>query len=250
MFKMNASTVAVTDYKILNDVLAKVILSFTGKQDAHSIRAAIAQKFDGLAAVVEHSFKIVKPGVAVGFLRANVEVRSVEPAELAASYRIMSSNIVMSNEDRSLWSMQDGKAGKFLTRQQQEDLSALVEAGVHRTPGIPGLRHLTMARAAKSELVAYVNSEGDMDYGFAVANVGTDKVRLLSYSARVARTIDYDSVVSIVPVQVDAELKSKLSAALTPKEKSDANAYWTKLYSFAPDYMREVIRQVNEDTTA
>jgi hypothetical protein len=249
MFKMNASTVSVTDYKILNPGLARVVLSFTGKHDSQSVRAAVAEKFDGLATIVENTFKMVRPGVAVGFLRANRETRAVPDNALQAQYRLVSSNMVMDTTDKSLWTVQQGAAGKYLTRKAQENLAELVEATVHRTPGVPGLRHMATARAAQSELVAFVTDEGSVDYGFAVKN-SEDKVRVVSYAARMPRTVDYDRVISIYPIQVDAGLKKQLQAALTPDEKKDAVSYWSKLYGFAPEYMQEVIRQVEEDTVA
>ena len=33
---------------------------------------------------------------------------------------------------------------------------------------LPGLRHLAIAKAARSEVVAFVDAEGDVDHGFAI----------------------------------------------------------------------------------
>lgn len=246
---MNVNTVALTDYQMRSPTLAKVMVSFTGKQNKDTIHAAIAEKFDGLAAPVEGSFRIVADNVAVGFLRANQEVRVLDEKKINASYKLVSSNIFMSKEDKSLWTKQEGRAGSYLTRQGQEDLSALVASVKHNRTDVPALRHLAIAKAAKSELLAYVDANGSMDYGFAVASDAA-KVKVVSFYSRHSKVVDYNDVVSIVPVQVNRELKAKVQAALTPKEKSDAVAYWRQLYSFAPDYLREVIQQVEEDAVA
>src|SRR5271167_1679662 len=113
---VSTTTVAITDYKMKSETLAKVIVSFTGSQSKEELRSALLEKFDGLAAPVEDSFRIVKAGVAVGFVRANKEVRVVSDKEIRASYKVMSSNIMMDNDDKSLWEVREGKAGKFLAR--------------------------------------------------------------------------------------------------------------------------------------
>ena len=249
MFQLNTKTVAVTDYKQLNANVARVMLSYTGALSQEDIRKSIAAKFEGQAHLVEGSAREVQAGVAVAFLRANTEVRVVDEKSLTAGYKLVASNMVMDNEDRSLWSVKTGKGGKFLTRTEQQDLSELITAHVHRTPGVPGLRHLTAAKAAKSELVAYVTQDGSMDYGFAVAG-NDEKVRLVSFKAQAPITVGYDQVCAIMPVQIDRETKKQISAALSPADKANAIAYWRTLYSFAPDYMNEVIRQVEQGAVA
>ena len=247
--RMNTATVALTDYELKTPTLAKVILSLTGKHTPETIHAALAEKFDGLAAPVANSFRMVNETVAVGFIKANKEVRPVSQEELKAKYRVMSSNVFMSAEDKSLWTKQEGAAGTYLMRQGHEDLTALMAGVSHHRSDVPALRHLAMPVAAKNELLAYVTQEGNMDYGFAVAHKDS-QVKVVSFYGRVPRVIDYSNVVSIVPVQIDKAIKAQVLAGLSAEEKSDAKAYWKQLYSFAPDYMQEVIRQVEEDATA
>src|ERR1700748_609435 len=128
-------TEAITDYAIdeQTPTLAKVMISYTGKFNKESIRAAIRQQLDNRATPVEDSFREVKAGVSVGFLRANKELRVVEAHELRANYRAMgSSNIMMSEVDNSLWEVKQGKGGTFLARHGNEDRSELVNANGHR----------------------------------------------------------------------------------------------------------------------
>jgi hypothetical protein len=77
-------TVSLTDYELMSPKLAKVMISFTGKFNKESIRASLLEKFDNRAAPVEDSFREVRAGVAVGFLRANREVRVLDQQELRA----------------------------------------------------------------------------------------------------------------------------------------------------------------------
>jgi hypothetical protein len=243
-------TVAVTDFKMQSKTLAKVMICFTGKQTKDQIRAALTEKFDGLAAPVDDSFRIVKAGVAVGFVRANKEVRVVNDKELRASYKVMSSNIMMDDSDKSLWEIKEGKAGKFLARHGNEDLSELVSANVNRRQDIPALRHLQIAKAAPGEFLSYVSKTGDLDHGFVVA--ASDKqVKVVSCTSKMPEVVAYDVVTAISPVPVHkAFAKKMVEAGISREDKAQAIAYWQEYYKYAPQYMEETIQQVNEETQA
>lgn len=242
-------TVNVTDFAIQSPTLAKVIISFTGDVDSNFIHESLSKAFDYQASPVQSSFKKVKEGVAIGFVRANKAVRAVSKNEISAKYRVMSSNILMDKSDESLWDIKEGAAGKYLARHGKEDLTALVAATTQRRADVPGIRHITIARAAKSELVAFVDDDGDMDHGFAVAT-NDDKVKVVSFNRRIPVTVGYDNVVSISPVTVPAALQKEIAASLTKDEKDSAIAYYTRLYGFSPEYVREIARQINEGTVA
>lgn len=239
-------TANITDYRIKNATLAKVIVSYTGEFDSQELREHLANKMDCKAIPVAASFKRVSAGVAVGFVRVNQEVRTPSKNELKA-YRVMSSNILMDNEDRSLWEVKSTGTGKYLARRGQEDLSALMQASVERRPGIPALRHLAIARASKSEIVAFVDAEGDVDHGFALAT-NDEQVKVLSFSRRVPLVVDYDNVVSISPVTIPAHIHKVVAGSMTPQEKKDEKAYYERLFGFAPDYLREIQRQIDNGT--
>lgn len=240
-------TVNIIDYRLKSDILAKVIVSYTGNPDRETMRETLAKNMDYQAVPVMSSFKQIRPGLAVGFIRANKMVRALSKQELTAKYRVMSSNILMDKEDKSLWDVTEGASGKVLVRHGQEDLTALVHASTQRRPDLPGLRHLAIAKAARSEVVAFVDAEGDVDHGFAIGT-SDDAVQVLSFNRRVPLTVDYDSVVSISPVQVPAALNKVVAGTLTPQEKKDEKAYYQKLYAFDPAYMREVINQIDAGT--
>jgi hypothetical protein len=243
-------TVSVTDFEMKSPTLAKVIVSFTGRYNKESIRTALLEKLANLAAPVDNSFRLIKAGVAVGFLRANKEVRVIEPNELRANYRVMSSNIMMDNSDKSLWAVKEGKSGKYLARHGNEDLSELINASINRRQDVPGLRHLSMAKAAAGEFVAFISKTGDMDYGFAV-RANAEKVQVISHATHTPVVIDYSLVASISPVPVPREFAKQMkTAGISRADKQQANEYWRKLYSYDPAYMQDTIDQVNEDVVA
>lgn len=242
----NTNTVSIIDYRMKSATLAKIIVSYTGDVDRQFMFDSLVKQFDGLAAPVKASFKKIQDGVAVGFLRANREVRAVSDKELKA-YRVMSSNMIMDDTDKSLWEVKSGAAGKFLARHGQEDLSALVASTRMSRTDLPRLRDITIARAAAAELVSFVDDAGDLDHGFAFAT-NDEKVRVVSFARKQALTVEYDSVVSIQPMPVPTHLRAQVLASMTSEEKKEANAYWTRLYSYGPEFLRETIKQVNEGT--
>lgn len=245
------NTINIVDYRISSPTLAKVVVSFTGAIDSDFIREELGRKLGNMATVVQSSFKQIQPGVAVGFLRANRAIRTLtESGEaLTAKYRVMSSNILMDTADKSLWDMKVGASGKYLTRRGQEDLTALVQASIQRRPDVPRLDQITIAKAAPSELVAFVDDTGDLDHGFAVAT-SDDKVRVVSYARRIPVVVDYDRVVSIYPVSIPASIHRQVSASLTSDQKKQAKDYYTRLYSYSPDYLSLVLKQIDDSALA
>ncbi len=245
------NTINIVDYRIKSNTLAKVIVAYTGNVDAEYISSELGKKLGHLATVVKSSFKQVREGVAVGFIRANKAVRVLEgsPEQVSAKYRVMSSNILMDNTDKTLWDMKIGASGKYLTRRGTEDLAELVSASVQRRPGVPRVDQICIAKAATKELVAFVDDQGDVDHGFAIAT-SDNQVKVLSFSRRIPVTVDYDTVVSIHPVSVPKNIHAQVTASLTADQKKQSRDYYTRLYSYNPEYLRMVIDQINATTVA
>lgn len=247
------NTVAITDYQIDPQVptVAKVIVSYTGKFNKETLRAAIREKFDNRVAAVEDSFREVRAGVGVGFLRANRELRMVDQTELRANYRpVGASNIMMSDADNSLWEVRDGKSGKYLARHGNEDLSELVNANVNRRPDVPGIRHMGIAKAARGEFASFVTKTGDMDHGFVIAS-NDEKVKVVSCTTSMPAVVNYEMVTAISRVPLPKSFTQQMmKAGISREDKSQAIEYWTKLYSYNPAYLSDVIDQVNNDTVA
>lgn len=240
-------TVNIIDYRLKSSILAKVLVSYTGSPSKAEMRDLLAKKMGYSAIPVASSFKQVRPGLAVGFLRANRAVRTPSRTEMKAGYRVMSSNILMDNGDKSLWEVKEGTTGRYLARHGQEDLSGLIEASLERRSDMPGLRHLAIAKAARSEVVAFVDAEGDLDHGFAVATAD-DQVKVLSFTRRVPMNVSYDNVVSISPVEISASVNKVVAGMLTPEQKRNEKAYYETLYSYAPQYMREILDSIDAGT--
>jgi hypothetical protein len=239
------NTVAITDYKIdpASPNLAQVVISYTGKFNKETLRVT----------PVEDSFHEIKAGAAVGFLRANREVRMPDQQELRASYRkVGASNIMMSDADNSLWEVKEGKSGKYLARTGQEDLSELVHASINRRTDIPGLRHLATASVANNEFVSFVSKSGDLDHGFVMAtNKENTKIKLVSFATRTDTIVPLENVTAISRVPLPQSFVQQMATAgISREEKSQASDYWKKLYEYAPNYLSDVLDQVDHDTIA
>lgn len=245
-------TVALTDYQIVAKDLAKVVISFTGEHDKASISAALIKQADYKVAAVENSFRLVKANVAIGFVRSNRTIRSVDSEqELRASYRVMgSTNILMDNTDKSLWEVKQGKAGKYLARHGNEDLSELIECSASRRSDIPSLQVIAMANAVPREFVAFASANGDMDYGFCV-NASRTKLQVVSTNSNAAVIIPHSVVAQIYQFPILKSQNAKLvEAGLSRSEKDKEIEYYKMLYSYNPEYLQQVIDQINEGSVA
>lgn len=246
-------TLAITDFQKIRAGLARVVISFTGAQDKESIRAALNEKLGNMGTAVEDSFRPIRAGVAVGFVRANTEIRVVDSdQELRASYRVLSSNIMMDNKDKTMWQVKEGAGGKYLARHDQEDLSELLQASVHRRTDIPRLAQIQISAAAAREFVSYVNDAGDLDHGFVVAtNRERGLLKVMSVAQAAPVVVANRMVTSIDQVPVPKSHNQRmLKAGISSADKKQANEYWKQLYFYDQNYLDDVIRQVNEGTTA
>lgn len=250
--ELKTKTVTISDYEIISPTLAKVVVSYTGQLSKNEIKAAILEKFDNKVAPVENSFQKVtshaRGGSAVGFVKANREVRLATEKELRASYRVMSSNILMDATDRSLWEIKQGSSGKFLARHGNEDLSELVQATVERNANVPSIRHIAMAQAVKGELASFVSRTGEMDYGF-VLQASAEKVKILSKTTGMPEVVKMEAVTNLSRVGIPKSFHQQMvKACISREDKDQAQEYWKKLYSYSPAYMDDLVQQV-EDTT-
>lgn len=248
---LSAQTVSITDYKVISDTLAKVVIAFTGKQNKESIQETLSAKLQHLATPVENSFRIVKANVAVGFVRTNVAVRQVTDTEIKAGYMMVAkSNILMDNADSTLWRIKEGAGGtKYLAREGNEDLSELISASVYRRSDTPALSAVKAATVDRNDFVAYATASGDVDYGFCVATA-TDKLKVVSASTQSAVVIDKESIVSSLEVELPNDLRKQLNAsAIMQGDKAGSIAYYTKLFGYAPEYLAKLVQYI-EDTAA
>lgn len=248
---INTTTVAITDYKLISANVARVILSTSGNPTKEQVSAQLSQQLQNLAAPIENSFRHIKAGVTIGYVRANRPVRVVEEKEIRASYKVMASNILMDKQDNTLWEVKQGAGGTFLARHGNEDLSELVEASLNPRMGVPRLNHIAQASVAKREFVAFASASGDMDYGFCVAS-SKEKglIKVVSFTQRKAVVVQTEAVASVIPagangVRIPKAVHDRIiKAGITRSDAEQEIAYYNRLYAYDPAYLSEVIDQV------
>lgn len=241
-------TLSITDSKMIRPNLAKVVVAWTGKFTKDQMFAKLTEQLQYLAQPVENSFRTIRDGAAVGFVRASKEVRIVESTkQLRAGYRVLSSNILMDNNDRTLWEVKDGAGGKFLARHGNEDLSELVESSTyHGRQDVPKVRHLAIAGAARNELVAFCTPQGDMDYGFVV-RTSQDKCQVVARSTNTTAIVPNEQISSIHQVSIKASTHKEILAKMTSADRANAAEYWRTLFSYSPSYADQLVDYVNND---
>lgn len=253
-------TVAIADYSMVSPTIARVIVSFTGKQTPSKLAAAVAKITDNQAAIIENSFRLVTNNSAVGYIRANREIRSVTENEIRAGYKSASSNILMSNEDDSLWEVKKIGGQTYLARQNNDNLEDLVTAVAnYNTINTPKLKLLSSVQPKRNELVAFVSDAGDVDYGFVTAT-GNDSVKILSKASRKPVIASLNRVIASYEVDIDkktdAAVRQNVSKQVRAAARSDAETkatmtdYYNELYGYDPEYLAEVIKQINETSFA
>ena len=256
---MKSSYVNVADYRPVTDKLARVILahvSIDGKMSPQRISAAIAEKFDNMVAPVERSFVAIDDKTMVGYVRANVAIVPVTEKELKEGYRVMGSaetNVVMSNKDRSLWNVRRGTAGTILSRQSKADMAEVIASKIE--PSSSPLRFNVMASAMpeKREFASFVTDNGEIDHGFCVrVNASRGVAEIMSMSTKQPVLVEAQRFVSRAEVKIPKSAH-RVAAAKIAENAGDVpvnniRAYYDAVYAYAPDYLAEVQKTIDDIT--
>ena len=261
MFNLNlkgvtTDSVSIVAARNITPTLSRVIISCTGNMTPEKIKFAIAKQLSGLGSIVESSFrKLELPEVgrhiAVGYVRANREVRMPTENEIKANYRVLSSNILMSNEDRTLWEVKKGKATTYLARHGSEDLSELVSLATANSHPVSSVTAAVNAsvQAQKFDFVTFVNEFGDVDHGF-VLNATAKNVKIVAMSSRNTVVAPSATIINAHQVKIDPLLakavKKQVEADTKDKSWADAEDYYKELFKYDPDYMNEFLDDIKQ----
>lgn len=253
-------TVSIADYAMVTPNIARVIISFTGKQTPSKIAASVAKITNNQAAIIENSFRLVTNNAAVGYIRANREIRPVTDNEIRASYKSASANILMSNDDDSLWEVKKIGGQTYLARQDNDNLEDLVTAVAnYNTINTPKLKLLSSVIPQRNELVAYISDNGDVDYGFVTAT-GKDAVKVQSRATRKPVIASLNRIIGSYEIEIDTAtdkaVRQNVSKKIHAAARSDADIkatmtdYYNELFSYDPEYLAKVIKIINETSFA
>lgn len=268
--KVGAYSVSVRDHEMVTDTLARVILTYTGKLPSkEEARMCIAGLFKNMASAVEDSFRPLTTEGAVksivGFIKANREVRPWDPKNKAetAKFRVVASksNLLMDKKDLSVWEVRRGASGSYIAKQGNENLSELVYLATARVgAGVaPRFAQTASVDASPQEFVGFVSTASEeMEHGFVIshspATAKTDKAEAKPSSMLVLAHGSEEPVAVLASQLVDirhldrqdfADMGMKM-ATIASMDKLSVAEYYRKAYGFAPEYVAQVIKQINE----
>ncbi len=257
--KLTAFRISVNDYKVVTPTLARVVLNMNGvPEDDLQVRASIANLFKNQASAVEGSFRWANRNgdvkSVVGYVKANNDVREFDPKADGNKYRAMASNLLMDQEDKTLWEIRSGSGdSKYLARQGNEDLSALVHLATNFRSVSPRLCQIASGAPVQKDFVAFVDRKTEeVRYGFAVTSATADTKGMLTVVAtddEEAVDVPEEDVLDVY--ELDAEDMAKVSTAAAPGLSKEAMiAYYKKAYSYSPEYIQLIINTINQHSFA
>lgn len=256
--KLKSFHLKVNDYDMVTPTLARVVLSMTGNyNDRFELKTAIAKLFNNLASPVENSFRWANRNgdikSVVGYVRSNNEVREFNDKQDSQKYRAVASNLLMDNEDKTLWEVKSGSNdSKYLTRKGNEDLSELVHLATSYRTASPKLTQLASAAPAAKEVVGFVDrTTEEMRYGFVVESgvQAKGKVTVVATDNDEAVDVPEEDVVDVY--ELDPEESAQLSTtAANGLSKEAMIEYYKKAYSYSPEYIQEIIKMIEQHAFA
>lgn len=261
--RINLFNVTVQDYKMVTPTLARVVLSWTGGQpDRNEVVSGISQLFNGLATPVEASFRNLQNtgpvSVTIGFVKANREIKdyTTEIAGNKGRFKAMASNLLMDREDESLWEVKSSGTGKYLVKQGNEDLSELVHLARTHRGTLPSLAQIACVPAATQEFAAYVDTKTqEVLHGYVVESTmvkGRQKLKVLSIEGDgEVDVVDEDQLVEVVQLDGKDQEAAKLKmSAEVAADRGAMVAYYTKMFGYAPDYLKKIIEAIDSHSFA
>lgn len=249
------SAATIHEYRMINPKLAKITCSIAKGATKEKIASSITAALAGAGSAVPGSFRTLNDTTAVGFVAASRETRDVSVSEIAKNYRVLSSNLYLDNQDKTLWELKEGASGKYLARNGVDNLESLVQASrVSPTGSIPRLNRVINAAVEKHEIVAFVAQTAwttSVDYGFCVASKD-GKLSVVTDEGRV--TVDHDAIVASYELPAPKG-KRKATAASSAIDVQNMKDYYNLAYGDGAggpgdqaqqDYLEKVIENIEE----
>lgn len=252
--------VAINEYRLVNSRVAQVVVSSMFTSSSRDLQASLQERLPQSAQPIVGSFRWLnrEKTIAHGFVaRVNpcVMLSGKDPA--AEGFRLVASNMYLSDADQATWELKPGVAGSYMVRQGEDELADLLQASCSTTRSAPRLATIAAATPRPTEFVSFVNSLGNanpsVDYGFCSASAEDGSVlKLVTSALDTELTVRANEVISVHQLD-NKEVASLYRAgaqrnqvASASYDKEGSVAYYKKLYGYAPDYLNLVIKEINE----
>jgi hypothetical protein len=244
---------AITEYTPVSATVSRIIATFVGRMPAQDALDRITAVLGGRARPIQSSFRWLEENrSAIGFVTVAKSVKEFN-STVEAKMQKVTANLFMDQKDESLWKLEQGAGGKYLTRQGTDNLAELLEASrISPRGGTPRMSSILSASVRTKQFAAFVPEDGQMvDYGFCV-EVGNGAYKVQSYTTGQTAVVSSDAVVGVYSVDLPAHVTAGIGAAPAPKgikASADTDAqieYWKKAYSYAPAYVDMLVKQVEQ----
>lgn len=248
----------------ISNRVARVTMSVSNYTTPDDLTDAIIASTESNLVPVRGSFRWLNKerSAVVGYLAISRPV--VELTEAATKdMKLVASNMYISEEDKSLWAVQDGANSKLLVRQTEDNVAAAIQAyRVSPRGSQPRMANILSASVAKNDFMAFV-SEGkvtaEVDYGFVLTAAADGSTTVLSHMLNREVVVTPDLVVASyevsdslpkLPSEVVASYKRRLKAASATDPVLSMKDYYQLAYGHAPDYLAKIIKQIEEMAAA
>lgn len=244
----------------ISDRVSRVTMSVSDYSTPEALTDAIIDSTASNLVPVRGSFRWLNKerSSVVGYVAVSRPVVELT-AKATAGMKLVASNMYISEEDKSLWAVQEGKNSKLLVRQSEDNVSAVVQAyRVSPRGSQPRMANIVSASVVKNDFVAYV-SEGkttaETDYGFVLTAEADGSVTVLSHLLNKEVVVRPDQVVASyemgntlpkLPKDVVANYKRRLKAASATDPVLSMKDYYHLAYGHAPDYLAKIIKQIED----
>lgn len=248
--KLGASVAKIHDFepvtagltKDAKPTLFKVIATFTGSETKQDMYLAVAKAANNKLSPVEGSFrKIAGSNAHVGYVTANLEIKPYTSDELK-HMKVMASNLLMDENDTSLWEVRSGKdSAKFLVRHQEDDLSGAIELSsvkyVNRDFSVPELSRLAVDAIQVNQAVVFVNPRTEEISSGMVVSSTDEFIVVADFNDKKKVTIPTDLVVEVASVDFDT-IKENFVEVSAPQVFSESSMedYYFKVYGYDQNY--------------
>ena len=241
--------------------ISRVVVDFT-TESGNQIdrRLAIAALFDNQLVAVPNSFREISgyQFTATGFVTSKKEEREYTD-EVASSgrYKVIAKNVMMDQEDESLWEVNSSGDSKYLIRHGEEDLSGLVALASleqrTRSGRSINVASIVVPNISAGEFVTYINPKTcELAYGYAVGyesvtakdendeDVEVDELQVFDRESNDIINVDPHLVVESAEMNGDdlenMPEEERASMDEYSNSKEGMKAYYRKMFEYSPAY--------------
>jgi len=256
--RMPAVTAAMIEFQPVTAELSRVLFTVnTLDADRDAVRSAFEKQMPNGVELVARSFTEVSSTGGVlavsGLVTRTHIVIEGEDIHKDGKFRVLSSNVLMDTEDKSLWNVESEGGVRKLSRVEDDSLADLLSevSSTHapqRRADLPKLANVcSSVQGCTQEVITYITY---VDVGTRQVHSGfvesSDGGTLIIFNPAQNQSLEVNR--SLVVQAVDCEVET--SDAIRPDDFADMKGYYRKVFGYAPEYLRMFEQMIDQSTVA